>query len=655
MLALFRRLTALIVLMFFLLASQPATAGVDRWTSTGPGGGSIWVLLGDPSSPSTLYALAGGTLVYSGNSIYKSVNGGVSWKWSGVGTPSITSESGSQSPQGLALDPSRPWVLYTSICLGPVGRVFRSIDGAAHWTEVASRVGDEKGFGVNPTTCSLAVAPGRPSTVYFANGSALQRSTDGGETWISAFRAPVEIKALLVDPRSPSTLYVGTGPGGGLWRSLDRGLSFHPVAGLDAVEALAASGSERRLYAAGGDEILTSTDGGASWKRRGAIGRLVNALAVDAGSSSILYAGHEKGFSVSQDGGATWAPANRGLSSVSTPRVPGPVPVFSLAVHPVKPGALWAGTEFTGVYRSANRGRQWTAGDQPGLDNTLFRPFAVSPISPDTLYTVSFDNVQALWKSSDGGRSWTLLSDQRSRGIALYSLVADPFTPALYATGNSLYRSNDGGVTWNDLGLPNTSVLAVLAPGLLLAATQTGLFRSTDDGASWTQVSTLSGNLIADPERPGTVYLGYFEHLPEGDTGVVDRSLDGGLTWQRLVAGSPDIVVAPGGILYLPVAQELRRSTDGGVTWETVGPFPTDRYWLVVDPQDAEKLYLSSSFSGLWRSADHGVTWQPANAGLAWRGSLLYIILVPHPTAAHTFFALPMNGGIFTARFTGTD
>jgi hypothetical protein len=277
----------------------------------------------------------------------------------------------------------------------------------------------------------------------------------------------------------------------------------------------------------------------------------------------------------------------------------------------------------------------------------------VSAALPETLYAASADNVEALWRSSDGGRSWTWVSDRQSRGLFLYSLVADPYTSSLYAIGGGVYRSEDGGVTWNDLGLPPTGDLVFLAPGILLASSQSGLLRSTDNGGSWTLVWPVSGDLTADPENPDTVYQAYLERRPDDTlTGVVDRSLDGGLSWQRLAEGGPDIHPAPGGILYLPTSLGLRRSLDQGVTWETVGPLPPDRQWLMVDPRDAEKLYVATGFHGLFRSTDHGVTWEPANPGLARRGIRLFTLLVPHPAAPHTFFALPMNGGIFVARFT---
>lgn len=152
------------------------------------------------------------------------------------------------------------------------------------------------------------------------------------------------------------------------------------------------------------------------------------------------------------------------------------------------------------------------------------------------------------------------------------------------------------------------------------------------------------------PENPGTVYLRGL-----GSEGYVDRSLDGGLTWERLITGSSDIVIAPGGVLYSVSGLTLLRSRDAGATWETVGSLPDYRISLVVDPRDAEKLYLATGFNGLWRSADHGATWKPSTAGVAERGDFVYTFLFAHPSSPHTFFALPMNGGIFAARFNETE
>lgn len=636
-------------------AARPATAGIDRWTPFGPGGGTIADLAVDPAAPGTLYAVVEGN--YTRNYIFKSLDAGTSWRWAGEGLPGTYSGG----PRTLAVDPSQPWVLYTAECASGTAHVFRSTDGAARW----SRTTPEAGVGAptpSPTssTCRLAVSPGHPDAIYLSVDATLWRSLDHGASWTLVGGTADTIRSLLIDPAAPSTLYVGAARAGGVYRCSLKDATLTRIPGLRQGEALAASRTGRRLYVSSAGILYDSVDHGATWRLRGDLGAPALSLAVDPGDFDVLYAGLDVGASVSRDGGRTWRPAALGLPIVSYPAPAVPVAVLALAAHPFQPGTIFAGTQLAGVYETRDGGDHWRAGDQIGLGGGIYRPPYVHPARPDTIYVQGLDNIGTLWRSTDGGRSWSRRSSAFDRGLFLSTLALDPRSPkTLYASGvlltggSGLFKSLDGGATWSGLGLPGASGVAVTGRGTLLATTAAGLWRKVD-GASWSLVSGRGGAPSPDPVAPGTVYL---TGGGIGEEGVyrmyLERSRDDGLTWQTVMEASPFLAVTPApGRLYVQIGGRLLRSTDGGDSWSE-GIVPSPGTGLAVAPQAPDTLLFAGVGTDIFRSLDGGLTWTRFYRSLSSRGPFYFMQVGAHPAEPRTFFVLPFGAGIFTAHLSG--
>ena len=634
------------------LTARTALAGVDRWTAFGPGGGTVTELVADPAAPETLYAMVQDSI--SHDSLFKSIDGGVSWRWSGDGLP----RPWVRGPQGLAIDPSRPWILYAAQCFSGTAHIFRSMDGARRWSEVTPAGGVGIPIPVpGPSTCRLAVSPGR--AVYLAVDAELWRSLDQGAAWSLIGGVANTIRSLLVDPYSPSTLYVGAARAGGVYRySLKEG-ALTRIPGLRQGEALAASRTGRRLYVSSAGILYDSVDHGATWRRRGSLGTTAQALAVDAGAVDLIYAAHARGASVSRDGGKTWKSA-RGLPVVSFPGPPAHVAVLALAAHPFQPGRIFAGTQYTGVYETRDGGDHWQAGDQLGLGGANYRPPDVHPARPETIYVRALDNVGTLWRSTNGGLSWSRRSSAFGRGFFLSEMALDPRSPktlygsgSLAAGGHGVFRSLDGGATWTAFGPPGAVAVGVTGSGVLLFSVSGGFWRSTDGGVTGSVVNARVGRLIPDPANPETVYLLAGE---QGEDGVhrtfLERSRDGGLTWTTLLENKFFIFVAfaPGRV-YALIGDKLLRSTDGGETWSERGR-PAVAGPLVVSPLQPDTLLCSGMGTGVFLSRDGGLTWTPFDRGLAHRGPFYFTQLGTHPADPHTFFAAPFGAGLFIFRFS---
>jgi photosystem II stability/assembly factor-like uncharacterized protein len=289
----------------------------------------------DPVMPSTVYACNWGTSGdYGGNLLFKSTDGGRSFELANGG-------AGLDWMTALAVDPQNPLVLYAS---RDQNGLIKSVDGGASW--------GRPGGGSSPIPSGpLAITPG-PASVLYTGASGPSRSLDGGVTWTRP--APPEgwgtwprVTSLLVDPAIPSTVYCGTPAG--VYRSEDAGATWVSTSSRfddGAAVALAASVAEpTTIYALvdGVWRISKSSDRGASWSRvMAGLNWNVRSIAVDPLLPGIIYAGtYGGGVFRSADGGASWAPMNEGLTHPD---------VLCLALDPQAGRTLYAATEGGGVF-----------------------------------------------------------------------------------------------------------------------------------------------------------------------------------------------------------------------------------------------------------------------------------------------------------------
>ncbi len=309
-----------------------------------------------------------------------------------------------------------------------------------------------------------------------------------------------------------------------------------------------------------------------------------------------------------------------------------------------------------------------------GLKWRLIGPFrggravavAGVPGSPATFYFGAVNG--GIWKTTDAGVVWSPIFDgQPAASIgALAVAPSDPKT--IYAgtgetdiredlsTGNGMYKSSDGGVTWNHIGLEETrqigrividpsdaNVVYVGALGHAYAANeQRGVFKSMDGGAHWARVLDLGSEIgVSDlamaSAAPQLLFAGtwhtqrppWSSYAPtDGPGSGLYRSQDAGKTWTRLIGnGLPEgdwgrvgVAVARDGkrvYALLEVKKDakksgLYRSDDGGNTWALANSDPrlTSRAWyfnrLTIDPQNADVVYLPNI--ALYRTEDGGKT-----------------------------------------------
>lgn len=252
-----------------------------------------------------------------------------------------------------------------------------------------------------------------------------------------------------------------------------------------------------------------------------------------------------------------------------------------------------------------------------------------------------------VWKSTDGGVSWSTQSDQLvNLGVA--DIAINPFNSDTmylatgdgygYGTGEGFWggtyshgilRSVDGGSTWQTTGMnwdvtQTRQVFSLsidpLAPQNLVATTSNGIWLTNNSGDTWVQ--TAFGN-YKDVEHnlanPGIVYV-------TGDSGA-HRSTDGGLTWNPMgLSGFADaaIAVTPANPLMIGLFAgdgNFFRSDDEGLTWGPATPTFAGAYgWytaaLTISETDENTILVGGL--DVHKSTDGGNTWYPTSDWLGW-------------------------------------
>ena len=189
---------AIYAVLVALVTSAPVSAA--KWHSTGPFGGVSSLLVVDPKTPTTLYEAS----PFGG--VFKSLDRGTNWTRASTGLDDPTVFT-------MAINPKNPSILYAA---GGNG-IFRSTDGADHWTMVNPLV----------NVHHLAIDPKTPSTLYAVmNQGPVFESLDSGKTWMSLFAVlpSQSVNAFAVDPKTPSNLYAGAD--GGIYKSTNAGASW---------------------------------------------------------------------------------------------------------------------------------------------------------------------------------------------------------------------------------------------------------------------------------------------------------------------------------------------------------------------------------------------------------------------------------------------
>jgi photosystem II stability/assembly factor-like uncharacterized protein len=298
---------------------------------------------------------------------------------------------------------------------------------------------------------------------------------------------------------------------------------------------------------------------------------------------------------------------------------------FGMAVHPTDPNTVIAATG--ALYRSTNGGTNWTYMSVPG--GSYAQCVGYSPLDPQKVVAAGYGyagyNHYGVYRSGDGGATWDTVGLDTMHYSIGYSICFDPVDPSVIYTGGYtgqptiVFKSTDAGVTWarESTGFNGYYCYALhcspLDHNIVLASSYyQGILRSTDAGATWSRVANYSPiyTFAAKPGDEATIYAGtdnalYVSH----DTGLTWQPVGAMPTgvWGRTVLATAD----PGARIYFGSKAGCSVSTDQGTSWTPLldGVAFAKVQTLTTAAADPNGVWIEYKDDGVYESADNGTTW----------------------------------------------
>jgi len=634
-----------------------------------------------PKQPDVWYVAA------ASGGLWKTLNGGITWA-------SIFDEQPSYSIGCVSLDPRDPLTVWVGTgennsqrSVGYGDGLYKSTDGGKTWKNVGLKTSEH--------LAKVLIDPRDSKVVYVASQGPLWKSggerglfktTDGGHTWkaILSISEDTGITDVVMDPKNPDLLYAASyqrrrhvwslingGPesaihrstdGGQTWTKLSEGLPKEDIGriGLAVAEGVVYATIEAANKAGG---FFRSTDGGASWEKRSdqvsGSAQYYQELFVDPANSSRIYS-MDTFMQVSEDAGKSWRKVGETHKHVDN---------HALWIDPQNPEHLIAGCD-GGVYESRDRGRNW--GFKANLPIAQFYRATTDNALPFyNIYAGTQDNFSMGGPSRTRNNHGILNADwfvtQGGDGFVSQVDPTDPDTVYSEAQYGDLVRFDkrtgertdiqpqpepgEDALRWN---WDSPLLISPHQPKRLYFSAQK-LFRSDDRGNTWTAVSpdlsrrldrnnlpimgklwsldavakhhstSIFGNIVSlaeSPKREGLLFVGT-------DDGLVQVSEDGGKAWRKVekFPGVPDmtyvscLTASPHDANTLFVAFDnhkmgdfkpyLLRSRDRGNTWQNIVANLPERgsvYTVIEDPMRKGLLFAGTEF-GLFVSLDDGGSW----------------------------------------------
>ena len=575
-----------------------STDAGKTWKSAGLADGRQIVRIRiHPKNPELVYAAVLGHVFGPSEmrGVYRSRDGGDHWE-------RVLYAGDRVGAVDLTMDPVNPRVLYASMWNfrrtpyslesgGPGSGIWKSTDGGDHWTELTRNPGLPKGtVGIN----GVAVSPSNPENLYAiveATEGGLFRSRDGGKTWTKTSGDP-ELRQrawyyshVYADPKDEDGIFA---PNVQFLHSKDGGKTFTRirVPHGDNHDLWIDPNDPLRMIESNDGGATISTDGGKTWTTEDNqptaqfyrvstdthIPYRILGAQQDNSAVRILSRGGGGGI-----GPNDWQVTSGGESGYIVADPKNPEIVYGGSYG----GLLTRLNHDTGEFRDVN---PWP--DNPmgyGAADIQYRfqwnfPIAFSPNDPNTLYAAA----QVLFKSTDGGQSWSVISPDLTRNDksrqgpsggpitkdntsveyydTIFYVAESPLEPGVIWTGSDdglIHVTRDGGKSWKNVtpkGLPEWIMINEIdaSPydkgGAYVAATmyksddlRPYLYRTSDYGATWTRIDSgidpihFTRVIRADPARRGLLYAGT-------ERGVY-VSFDDGARWQPLQLNLPIVPV----------------------------------------------------------------------------------------------------------------
>ncbi len=357
--------------------------------------------------------------------------------------------------------------------------------------------------------------------------------------------------AVTGDPSDPNVFYFGS-TGGGVWKTVDAGAYWRNVSDgffrRASVGAIAVAPSDPNVIYVGmgettirgnvshGDGVYKSTDGGKTWQHLGlAETRNIGKVRIDPRDPNRVYVaalGHahgpnpERGLYRSRDGGQTWERVlfvSEKAGAVDCSLDPHNPRILFATIWEAHRGPyyLTSGGPDCGLWRSTDGGDTWTSlTDRPGMPKGLKGKIgvAISPARTGRVWAIVEAKDGGVFRSDDGGETWEKMTeDHRLRQRPWYysHIIADPLDPeTVWVLNVELFKSVDGGKTFNVVPAPHGDNhdlwIDPRNPQRMILGNDGGATVSLNGGVSWTsqygQPTAEMYHVTVDTRTPYRVY-----------------------------------------------------------------------------------------------------------------------------------------------------
>ena len=477
-------------------------------------------------------------------------------------------------------------------------------------------------------------------------------------------------------PGDPTTYYFGA-VAGGVWKTTDGGASWLPLTdqtAISSVGAIAVAQSDHDIIYVGsgeaaprgdmtyGDGVYKSVDGGKTWSNIGLKDtRQIGALIVDPHNPGIVLVaafGHafgpnsERGVFRTTDGGKSWTRVlykdeQTGAIDVSFDPHNSKIVYAALWQARRQPWNFSSGGPGSGLYRSSDGGVSWTRLSGNGLPAGILGRIHVSVSGADSsrVYAMIEAAQGGLYRSDDGGAHWRRVNDDgrlSQRAWYFSTSLADPKrVDTLYAENTGLFRSTDGGKTFNLLparhGDHHGLWIDPSDPERIIEASDGGASISFDDGKTWStqnnQPTAQFYHVSVDNRFPYYVYGAQQDNTSVAIASMDDEGAIVSRDWYDVFSGECGFVIADprdADIVYATSENLVGRFNKHTMQLQAIPVWPIDasghaakdlehRFnWtspMIMSPFDPDTLYYG--MERLYKTSNGGSSWSAISPDLS--------------------------------------
>lgn len=561
------------------------------------------------------------------NGLYKSINSGKNWKRlfkPEVGNNTYYSISFAS----LVINPIDNKILYAATHSTNQGLVVKSNNAGINLEKQKDTNGNELGPTtlVQCNFQTVALSTLNPNIVYAGATkiTSVFSTKDAGHTWLQSGLVEYDVPVLKCDLLDENTVYAGTLKGG-FFKSENNGENWYDanngLTNLDILDLASHHLSPKTLYAATTSGVYISFDSGENWSISGLTNTCVICLEIDPSNNNTLYAGtgvpitnlgmffqnpglppntkSNIGLLRSIDAGETW-------STLINKKIPAHSQVLDMSIDPIDPNIIYIIVEDIHILVTYNAGKEWS--DLLETSAPAIK-IVVDPMNPDYLYVAT--EVKGIYKSNDRGRNWTR-SQSGIENITINTVILDPKNSnTLYAGSNAfgVYKSIDAGINWiaiSQVPMPiwklyfdpyNSETMYILGPGKILV--------SNDHAMTWEEIPVFDDihSFEIDPSDSSIMYAG-------SKAGIL-KSTDKGVNWKSVGTGFPDsncidLIVHPLSTSHLFASfgfGGIYESIDGGTNWNAIidNQMTTSVSKLAIHPKKSNTIYAATKTSGVFK------------------------------------------------------